>query len=582
MEKKNERQEKVRENTEPESPVAILKLDLLRTYRLSWLPGDLLAGVVIFGTTIPTALAYGQLAGLQAVNGLYASLLAMAVYAFFGTSRQLIIDAEAAIAILVASSVAAVAGVGDPARFAALAMMEAIMVGGLLAIGGIFRLGFLADFIPKTVVLGFINGVALIIIMAQIGKITGIELTQHDFFPRVWEFYTKIHQTHQLTLAIGGACLLGLIIFSLVPAMPEAIVVVVLATLAMSWVVPERSGVSLVGQIPVGLPKLELPPVGFYDIMALLPVAFGVTLVAYMDTTITGRYFANRGGYQLDHNQEMIALGLTNIGTGLFQGFTVGASHSRTTVNDMYGGRSQLAGLIAAGCLALFLLRFTHILQNVPQVALAAIIMMAGLRLFNLKEVIRTWRTRPASAYFSIATTAAVLSAGLMVGISVAVVFAIILSLQRLARPHEIVTRPPAVPGLLIYRFGAPLFFFNASHFASRVRELIEGARPQVTFFLINAEAIVDMDTNAVEMLEELYNDLKTRGIVMGICQSKGHFQKVLNNTGLISREGFKFYCTLAEAMRELRKKRELSQEQPKEEAAAPPETPPNPERSRD
>ena len=328
---------------------AILRLDLLRTYRLSWLPGDLLAGVVIFAVTIPTALAYGQLAGLQAVNGLYASLLAMAIYAFFGTSRQLIIDAEAAIAILVASSVAAVAGVGDPARFAALAMMEAVMVGGLLAVGGIFRLGFLADFIPKTVVLGFINGVALIVIMAQLGKITGIELTQHDFFPRAWEFYTKMHQTNQLTLAIGGACLLGLVIFSLVPLVPEAVVVLVLATVAVQWWFPGGSGVSLVGLIPAGLPKLELPPVGFADIVALLPVAIGVTLVAYMDTTITGRYFANKGGYRLDHNQEMIALGLTNIGTGLFQGFTVGASHSRTTVNDMYGGRSQLAGLIAAG-----------------------------------------------------------------------------------------------------------------------------------------------------------------------------------------------------------------------------------------
>jgi SulP family sulfate permease len=403
VEKKNERQGK--EVSEPDGAVAILKLDLLRTYKVSWLPGDSLAGLVIFATTIPTALAYGQLAGLQAVNGLYASLLAMAVYAFFGTSRQLIIDAEAAIAILVASSVAAVAGVGDPARFAALAMMEAIMVGGLLALGGIFRLGFLADFIPKTVVLGFINGVALIIIMAQMGKITGIELAQHDFIPRVWEFYTRIHETNQLTLAIGGACLLGLVIFSLVPAIPEAVLVVVVATLAVSWLVPAEGGIKLVGIIPGGLPRLELPPVGFYDIRALFPVAIGVTLVAYMDTTISGRYFASRGGYRLDHNQEMIALGLTNMGTGLFQGFAVGASHSRTTVNVMYGGRSQLAGLIAAGLLALFLLRFTNILQNVPQVALAAIILMAGLRLFNLREVIRTWRTRPASAYFSIATT---------------------------------------------------------------------------------------------------------------------------------------------------------------------------------
>ena len=390
----------------------------------------------------------------------------------------------------------------------------------------------------------------------------------------------EIHLTQQLTLAIGGGCLLGLVIFSLVPLVPEAVVVVVLATMAVQWLFPGESGISLVGRIPAGLPRLELPPVGFADIMALLPVAIGVTLVSYMDTTITGRFFATRRGYWVDYNQEMIALGLTNLGTGLFQGFTVGASHSRTAVNDLYGGRSQLAGLIAAGLLALFLLRYTHVLQNVPEVALAAIIMMAGIRLFDLKELIRTWRTRPASALYSVATTAAVLIAGLMIGILVAVVFAIILVLHRLARPHEIITRPPAVPGLLIYRFAGPLFFFNAPYFASRVRELVDSARPQVTFFLLNAEAIVDMDINAAEMLEEFYNDLNSRGIVLGICEAKGHFRKVLDSTGLIGREGFNLYCTLAEAMRELRKEQELRlrqeqesrQEQPKEEVTPSPE----------
>ena len=212
-------------------------------------------------------------------------------------------------------------------------------------------------------------------------------------------------------------------------------------------------------------------------------------------------------------------------------------------------------------------------MQNVPEVALAAIIMMAGIRLFTLKELLRTWRTRPASALYSVATTAAVLIAGLMIGILVAVVFAIILVLHRLARPHEIITRPPAVPGLLIYRFAGPLFFFNAPYFASRVRELVDTARPQVTFFLINAEAIVDMDINAAEMLEELYNDLRNRGIVLGVSGARGHFRKVLDNTGLPGREGFNLYCTLAEAVRELRQEKELSQKQPKEEVTAPPET---------
>jgi SulP family sulfate permease len=545
-----------------ESSVAILRLELLRTYKLAWFPGDLLAGLVIFAVTIPAALAYGRLAGLQPVNGLYASLLAMGVYAFFGTSRQLIIDAEAAVAILVASSLNALAAQGDPARFAALAMMEAIMVGGIQVMAGVFRIGFISDFIPKSVVLGFLNGMALIIILAQAGTICGIKLVQTDFFPRLWEFYTHIHASHHPTLVMGGACLLGLFALRFLPKVPEAVLVMVLATGAVLWWNLGEQGIRLVGSVPAGLPHPGLPRVSFSDILNLFPIALGVALVSYVDTTITGRAFAVKGGYQLDPNQELIALGLANAGCGLCQGFTVGSSHSRTAINDMYRGRSQLAGLIAAVLLGLFLLRFTYLLENVPEVALAAIIVMAGVSLFNFKEVSRTWRTRPASAYYSLATTAAVLVAGLMIGILVAVVLAIILVLHRLARPHEITTRPPIVPGLLIYRFAGPLFFFNAAYFANRVRELISSARPQVTFLLINAEAIVDMDINAVEMLEELYNDLRSRGITLGICEAKGHFRKVLNSAGFNNREGFVHYCTMAEAMGKLR------QEAPREEVA--------------
>jgi SulP family sulfate permease len=560
------RREKQGEGVEPYPATAILKLDLLRRYRLAWLPRDLLAGLVIFAVTVPAALAYGQLAGLRPVNGLYASLLAMGIYAFFGTSRQLIIDAEAAVAILVASSLTALAADGDPARFAALAMMEAIIVGGLQVAAGVCRLGFVSDFIPKSVVIGFLNGMALIIIMAQAGKIFGIKLVQTDFFPRVWEFYTQIHAPHHLTMIVGVGCLLGLFVLRFLPMIPEAILVIVLATAAAVWWHLGEQGISLVGLVPAGLPRPELPRISLSDILNLFPIALGVALVSYVDTTITGRAFAAKGRYRLDPDQELIALGLANAGCGLCQGFTVGSSHSRTAINDMYGGRSQLAGLIAAGLLALFLLRFTYVLQNVPQVTLAAIIVMAGIRLFSVKEVMHAWRTRPASAYYSLATTAAVLIAGLMIGVLVAVVFAIILVLHRLARPHEIITRPPVSPGLLIYRFGGPLFFFNAPHFANRVRELIDSARPQVTFFLINAEAIVDMDINAVEMLEELFNELRSRGIVLGICEAKGHFRKVLTNTRLHGRDGFNLYCTLAEVMRKLRQERELNQAQPKAE----------------
>ncbi len=540
----------------PEGPTAMLRLDLLRAYKLSWLPGDLIAGLLIFAVTIPAAVAYSHLAGLHPINGLYASLLAMAIYPLFGTSRQAVIDAEDTVAILVASSLATVAAGVDPARYLTLAMMQAILAGGILIVGGVFRVGFIADFIPKTIITGFLNGMGLIIIMSQSGNLTGIELTQVDFFPRIYEFYTKIHQTQFLTLEIGGACLIALfLLLYLFPKLPGALFVVVVATAGVVWFNLAPQGIKLVGLVPGGLPLPVIPEVNLNDILDLLPLSAGIAMVAYFDVMSTARAFAAKNRYEIDPNQEMVALGLANVGSGFFQGFSVGCSQSRTMINDVYGGKSQFSTLLAAIVLGLFLLKFTDILKNVPIVALTAIIIMAGIRLISPLEVVKEWRTRPASAYLSVITTFAVLIAGLMVGILLAVVLAIIMVLHRLARPHEIITRPPIAPGLLIYRFGGPLFFFNAAFFATRVRDLIDAARPQITFFLINAQAIVDMDTNAAEMLEELYNDLKSRGIVLGICEAKGHFKKVLQNTKLPSRTGFNLYHDVADAVQHLSKK---------------------------
>ena len=305
---------------------------------------------------------------------------------------------------------------------------------------------------------------------------------------------------------------------------PEAVVVVVLATRAVIRCDLAAQGVQLVGLVPAGLPHPVIPNVGFSDILTMLPVAVGVALVSYVDTTITGRAFATRGGYRLDPNQELIALGLTNMGTGFFQGFAIGSSHSRTAINEMYGGRSQFAGLVAAILLGVFLLYFTGILKNVPVVALSAIIIVAGLRLLRPLELFRIWRTRPASAYISLVTTVAVLIAGLMTGILVSVGLAIILVLHRLARPHETIIRTPKVPGLLVYRFAGPLYFFNAAYFANRVQEVIDSSPEPVKIFLINAEAIVDMDFNAAEILEELQVSLKNQGIILADMRSQRAF----------------------------------------------------------
>ena len=538
----------------PDGATAMLRLDLLRSYKLHYLPGDLLAGLLIFMVTIPAALAYSQMAGLNVINGLYGSLLGLAIYGLFGTSRQLIIGSEATVAILVATSLATFASGADPARYLALVMMQAIMVGIIQVVGGVARVGFVSDFIPKSVVIGFLNGMALIIILSQAGRISGIELKQEDFFLRLWELGAKIHAYHPLTLYMGIVCLLALVLLRFIPKLPEAVFVMVLATVAVIFWNLENQGIKTVGSIPAGLPWPALPKVNFSDILNMLPFSVGLALVSYVDTAVTARAFAMKGRYRVAPNQELIALGLANVGAGFCQGFALGGSQSRTVVNDQYGGRTQFAGFLAAILLALFLLYFTDILKNLPIAALSAIIVVAGIRLFSLREVINEWRTRPASAYFSLATTAAVLIAGLMIGILVAVVLAIVLVLHRLARPHETITRPPVVPGLMIYRFGGPLYFFNAAFFANRVLELINSARPQVTFFLINAEAIVDMDVNAAEMMDELHNDLKSRGIILGICNAKGHFRKVFQSTRLHTRAGFNLYQSVGDVLNELRK----------------------------
>jgi sulfate permease, SulP family len=297
-----------------------------------------------------------------------------------------------------------------------------------------------------------------------------------------------------------------------------------LATLLVYHWNLEAWGIELVGSIQAGLPRPMIPNVGFNDILELLPYAAGIAMIAYFDAMSTARAFAIRNRYELDANQDMIALGVANMGSGFFQGFGCGCSQSRSAINLIYGGKSQFATLVAGGCLALFLYKYTYILQNVPVAALTAIICMAAIRIFDPGAVIQAWRNRPASAYLGLVTTMAVLIAGLMTGILMAVALAIILVLHRLTRPHEIITRPRVAPGLLIYRFGAPLFFFNAAYFSQRVHDLIFTARPQLSFLLINAEAIVDMDVTAAEMLEELYNDLKSRGIVLAFAKPKAIF----------------------------------------------------------
>ena len=530
-------------------------LDEIRNYKLAWLQGDLTAGLVICAVTIPSALAYGEMAGLHRIHGLYASLIAMLIYGVFGSSRRLIIGAEAAVAILVASSLSGIgSGAGGSERYVGLVLLQAMLVGSLLIAAGFARIGFIADFFPETVIVGFINGVGLIIIFSQLGNLFGIQLKQAEFFPRLVEFFLHLEKANALTFGIGIACLTSLF-FShrFFPKAPEPVFMVVIATLAVSFFGLESMGIKGIGEVQAGLPKLALPHISFADAAMVLPTSVGVAFISYADIIITGRAFVKKGIYEVDPNQELFALGLANFGNGLTQGFTVGASHSRTAVGDMYNGQTQLAGVLGAVLLGFFLLFFTGLLKHVPVVALSAIVVAAGIRLLRPKEFLRIFRKHRTTGYVTIATTLSVLLLGIMTGILISVGLAIIIILRRLSRPHETISRHPELPGLMIYRFGAPLLFFNAPYFVAQVQAAIDAADPPVTFFLVNAEAMIEMDSQAVDAVRALHYALKRQDINLGFCEVKGHSREVLKGSRLATREGFNVYRSVAAAVRQLR-----------------------------
>jgi SulP family sulfate permease len=347
---------------------------LARYYNRDWLKPDLAAAVTVFAILIPSALAYGELAGFEPVVGLYAALGAMIAYALFGSSRQMIVGPDATIAILVATVVAPMAG-GDIARYAALAAALAILIGFICLLAGHFRMGFVADFLSKPILTGYITGTALIIIASQLGKLFGIKIENEDFFAQILELITKLDQTNLLTLALGLVTILTLVLLKrFAPKVPGTLVVVVAAIIISSIFQLADLGIAVVGQISGGLPMPQIPQLSISDLRRLLPAALAMSILVFSDEVLIARVFARKNRYEIDTNQELVALGAMNISSGLFQSFATAASSSRTVVNDNSGGKSQMVGVISAGLIVVFLLFFTSLLRNLPSVVLEAII----------------------------------------------------------------------------------------------------------------------------------------------------------------------------------------------------------------
>jgi SulP family sulfate permease len=527
-------------------------LRLLLHYPREWLRADILAGVSVCAILVPQGMAYGQLAGVAPVAGLYTALAAMVVYALFASSGRLRVGPEAGTAILVASVIAPFAA-GDAAHAAALTAILAMLVGGFLIVAGLANLGFVADYLSKPVLVGYMNGSALIIIGSQLGKLFGVDLESDNFFGQVWELITKYNQIDGLTLGIGLALICTLVALrSYAPKLPGALIVVVMTALVALLGLDDR--LAIVGDVPAGLPGLRIPLINPFDILRLIPGALSVALLAFPDAMLTARVFAAKHHEEIDANQELVALGAMNIGAGLFQGFPCGASQSRTVVGDDAGGQTQLAGIVAAGVLALVLLFLTPLLRTLPTVALGAIIMVVAVNLIDIATVRSLYRLQPRAGWLSVITTIGVLTIGMVPGILIAVILSLFYLISKLSRPHDAVLGHDAtvdsyadidqiddaelLPGLIVYRFDAQIFFANAPYFLARVRELVANATPPVRWFVLNAEAMTSIDITAADMLRALLDELERQGITFALARAHMPLREMLQRTRLDARIG--------------------------------------------
>jgi SulP family sulfate permease len=532
---------------------------VVRIYQRRWLWVDLFAGVTIFAMLVPQAMAYGELAGVAPVVGLYTAIGALVGYALFGSSRSLMLGPESSSALLVAAAVAPLAAGGSPARFAMLATLLALLVGVIALVAGIARLGFLADFVSKPILIGYITGVAIVMIVGQLGKLFGITIEGEQFFQQIVELLTHLGQTNVLTLLIGVALLVFLLVLRhFAPRVPAALIVVVLMTIISSLLHLSSYGIAVVGPIPAGLPQFGFPDLSFTDVTSLLPSALTLTLIIFTDAVLTTRSVAEKRGEKVDANRELIGLGAANLASGLLQGFPAAASQSRTAVDNLAGGKTQLVGIIAATLLMAFLLWFTRLLENLPQLVLGVIIIAAAINLIEIEPLLKVYRLRHVEFYLALVTFVGVLSIGVLGGIMVAVVLALVMVIGRISRPHDAVlgsvegvdgyqdiegyANSQTVPGLIAYRFDAPLFFANAEHFLMEVQALIDAADPPVEWLLIDAEAIVDIDVTATEAISTLQRELERKGIVLAIARANHPLQHMLKRAGLTERIGSAYF----------------------------------------
>jgi high affinity sulfate transporter 1 len=544
-------------------------LQTLRTYHRSWLPRDVVAGIVLTALLVPAGMGYAEASGLPAIYGLYATMVPLVIYALVGPSRILVLGPDSSLAPLIAAAILPLAA-GNEAEAVALAGMLAVFSGALCVLAGLARFGFIAELLSKPVRYGYMNGIALTVLLSQLPKLFGFSTDAKGVVPETQAFVRGVAdgETNTVALVIGVASLLVILAFKWWrPQVPGVLVAVVGATVAVGvFGLAERYDLSVVGLLPKGLPSFQIPSVSFDHLKALVAGAVGIALVSFADTSVLSRTFAIRGGYRVNPNQELVALGAANVAAGFFQGFSVSSSSSRTPVAEAAGAKSQATGLVGALAIALMLLFFPNLVRNLPDSALAAVVISAAIGLIEAAGVRKLYRVHKTEFALSIACFLGVALLGVIEGIFIAVALSLLNFIRRAWRPHHAVlgraddvkgyhdvTRYPdakRIPGLVLFRWDAPLFFANAEEFADEVRQAIASSPTPVRWVVAAAEPITDLDSTAADALKELDRELAAEGVDLRFAEMKDPVKDRLKRYALYERFGDDhFYPTVGAAV---------------------------------
>ena len=543
-------------------------LDIMRAYKRAWWPKDILAGLVLTAVLVPVGMGYAEAAGLPAITGLYATITPLLIYAVLGPSRILVLGPDSSLAAIIAATVVPLAA-GDQSRAVELAGGLAIIAGSLGIAFGLLHLGLLTDLLSTPIRIGYLNGIALTVIVSQLPKLFGFSTDADGLVPEAIAFAQGVANgdAHALTLGVGIAALAIMVVARLIDRAAVGIVLATVATTVVTAVVGlAAAGVDVVGAMPQGLPRLAIPAVGFGDLTAMLAGGFAIAVVSLADTSVLSRTFAARTGDRVDQNQELVALGAANIGGAFTSGFPVSASASRTPVAEAAGGKTQMTGVVAAVAIIALLLVAPGITSNLPQATLGAVVIVAATSLVDLAGTLRLIRLRPTEAGLSIISFAGVAFVGVIAGIFAAVVIALAAFFWRAWRPHSAIlgrveemkgyhdiTRYPdarRLDGLVLFRWDAPLFFANAEAFREAVKRAVDTAPSATRWVVVAAEPITDIDTTAAGILDELLGDLRRSGIELRFAEMKDPVKDWLSRYGLLQKIGDdSFYPTVGTAV---------------------------------